>query len=181
LPHFIDDIKRSHYCGALRPDAVGKEVVLFGWVAHRRDLGGCVFIDLRDREGIAQIVFDPNKVVEDAERVPELAGGDTPLWDPAQVKAAHAQAEDVRREWVLGVRGVVVHRGEGNINPNECLYCLNCQTLYFDEQRCPVAIHKRLRRERLTKGKRKDQLAELMLEFGDLKSPLPTPKEVVDE
>jgi len=60
---------------------------------------------------------------------------------------------------------------EGNINPNECLYCLNCQTLYFDAHRCPVVIHKRLRKERRTKGKRQDQLAELMVEFGDLKPP----------
>jgi NosR/NirI family nitrous oxide reductase transcriptional regulator len=60
---------------------------------------------------------------------------------------------------------------EGHINPNECLYCLNCQVMYFDDQRCPVMIQRRLKREGRSAGKKKDQLAELMVEFGDVKSP----------
>jgi NosR/NirI family nitrous oxide reductase transcriptional regulator len=60
---------------------------------------------------------------------------------------------------------------EGHINPNECLYCLNCQVMYFDDQRCPVMIQRRLKREGQSRGKKKDQLAELMVEFGDVKSP----------
>lgn len=115
MARFIDQIKRSHYCGELRADDIGKEVVLFGWVAHRRDFGGCIFIDLRDRDGMTQVVFDtafePNA---DVTRLPNLK--DEPFWDEKTVEAAHATAEDVRREWVIGVRGVVVHRGEQNIN-----------------------------------------------------------------
>ncbi len=89
MSRFIDELKRTHRCGSLRAADIGKEVVLFGWVASRRDHGSLVFVDLRDREGITQIVFDP-----------EVA------------KDAHALAEAVRSEWVLGVRGVVRSRGE---------------------------------------------------------------------
>ena len=122
MPRFIDDLKRSHYCGVLRASDIGQEVVLFGWVAKRRDHGGCIFIDLRDREGLAQIVFDPtyqlsDQQVKEATRLPALVDSDVPLWDAADAKRAHEQANDLRREWVLGVRGVVVHRGDGKENP----------------------------------------------------------------
>jgi aspartyl-tRNA synthetase len=116
LARFIDQIRRTHYCGELRSEHIGHEVVLYGWAAHRRDFGGCVFIDLRDREGLSQVVFDtafgPEK---DVKRIEGL--DDVTLWDEAQVEQAHALAEVARREWVLGIRGIVVHRGEGNINP----------------------------------------------------------------
>jgi aspartyl-tRNA synthetase len=94
MARFIDELKRTHHCGELRATDEGKTVVLFGWVASYRDHGGCVFIDLRDREGITQLVFDP-----------ELSGhGDAP-------RAAHDISRALRSEWVIGVQGVVKSRG----------------------------------------------------------------------
>jgi aspartyl-tRNA synthetase len=94
MARFIDDLKRTHHAGELRAVDAGKTVVLFGWVASYRDHGGCVFIDLRDREGITQLVFDP-----------ELSGyGDLP-------RQAHDLSRALRGEWVIGVRGVVKERG----------------------------------------------------------------------
>lgn len=104
MARFIDELRRTHRCGELRGTDIGKEVVLFGWVDTYRDHGGCVFIDLRDREGITQLVFDPN---------------DTPVGpnvDPEQVKQAHDLADTMRSEWVVGVRGIVRSRGK-NVNP----------------------------------------------------------------
>ena len=87
--------KRTHYCGDLTAKDIGHEVILMGWALRRRDHGGLIFIDLRDREGIAQIVFDP-----------EVNG------------TAHGIAESVRSEYVLAVKGKVVPRPEGTVNPN---------------------------------------------------------------
>jgi len=92
---FLGDWKRSCYCGTLSADDIGKEVVLMGWTLRRRDHGGLIFIDLRDREGIAQIVFDPD-------RSPD----------------AHGKAENVRNEFVLAIRGQIVARPEGTVNPS---------------------------------------------------------------
>ncbi len=89
MARFIDELKRTHSCGALRLADAGGEVVLFGWVNNRRDHGGCIFIDLRDREGLTQVVFDPSENEE-----------------------AFALADQARSEWVLGVRGKVRDRGE---------------------------------------------------------------------
>jgi aspartyl-tRNA synthetase len=89
MSRFIDELKRTHDCGALRASHIGAEVVLFGWVANRRDHGALIFIDLRDREGLTQIVFDP-----------DTSG------------PAHDLAEQFRGEWVIGVRGRVRSRGE---------------------------------------------------------------------
>jgi aspartyl-tRNA synthetase len=89
VARFIDELKRTHDCGALRASDIGKEVVLFGWVANRRDHGSLIFVDLRDREGVTQIVFDP-----------EASG------------PAHEVAEQLRSEWVIGIRGKVRSRGE---------------------------------------------------------------------
>ena len=86
---FITKTKRTHSCGALRAADIGREIVLFGWVQNRRDHGGLIFIDLRDREGLTQIVFDPDVA-----------------------KDAHAQAEHLRGEWVIGIKGGVRSRGE---------------------------------------------------------------------
>jgi len=87
----LGNLKRTHYCGALRASDTENEVVLMGWVHRRRDLGQLIFIDLRDRAGIAQIVF--NK-----EQNPE----------------AHAKAEDLRSEYVVAVEGRVVRRQKSN-------------------------------------------------------------------
>ncbi|MBN1610156.1 MAG: aspartate--tRNA ligase [Polyangiaceae bacterium] len=89
MARFIDQLKRTHDCGALRTSDIGSEVVLFGWVANRRDHGSLVFVDLRDREGITQIVFDPDISPE-----------------------AHHIAEALRNEWVIGIRGRVRSRGQ---------------------------------------------------------------------
>ena len=89
MSRFIDELKRTHRLGELRASDIGKEVVLFGWVQSRRDHGGLIFIDLRDRDGLTQIVFDPD------------SAGD-----------AHKLAEAIRGEWVVGVRGKVRSRGE---------------------------------------------------------------------
>jgi aspartyl-tRNA synthetase len=86
---------RTHYCGEVTEQAIGEKVNLKGWVQKRRDLGGLIFIDLRDRTGIVQVVFSP-EVSEEALKV----------------------AETVRGEYVLDVEGTVVAREEGTINPN---------------------------------------------------------------
>jgi aspartyl-tRNA synthetase len=114
VARFIDELKRTHGCGQLRASDIGQEVVLFGWIAHRRDFGGCIFIDLRDREGLTQIVFDT--AYEPGEVARLASAAETPLWDEAEVAQAHALADEARREWVIGVRGIVIHRGDTNIN-----------------------------------------------------------------
>ncbi len=89
---------RTVTCGELSADNIGQRVVLTGWVAHRRDYGKLIFIDLRDRYGLTQVVFDP-------ERTPESA-------------AAHAVAVESRLEYVLRVEGVVARRLPGKENPS---------------------------------------------------------------
>ncbi len=86
--------KRTHTCGELRDQHIGQTVTLNGWVDNRRDLGGVIFIDLRDRYGITQIVFEPSYNAE-----------------------AHEQAKDLRNEWVVSVTGKVRRRPEGTENP----------------------------------------------------------------
>jgi len=92
---FLGEWKRTDYCGSLTNADAGREVVLMGWALRRRDHGGLIFVDLRDREGIAQIVFDP-----------ELN------------KEAHRKAESIRNEYVVAVRGKIAPRPEGTVNPN---------------------------------------------------------------
>jgi aspartyl-tRNA synthetase len=84
---------RTDYCGNLRAADAGREVALWGWVASRRDHGGLIFIDLRDREGIVQLVFNPEH-------------------DPA----AHRVAGSARSEYYLAAKGKVVNRSEGTVN-----------------------------------------------------------------
>ncbi len=88
------DYRRTHHCGALSKKEIGEQVTLSGWVHRRRDHGGLIFIDLRDRYGITQLVFDP---ALDAE--------------------SHATANRLRSEWVISAKGKVVPRGEGLTNP----------------------------------------------------------------
>jgi aspartyl-tRNA synthetase len=88
-------MRRTHNNGELSIKNVGQEVVLMGWVLRRRDHGGVIFVDLRDREGITQVVFNPS--VDEA---------------------IHAKAHALRNEYVLGVRGKVDPRPDGMINPN---------------------------------------------------------------
>lgn len=91
----IKGLKRSHNCGQLRGTDAGMTVTLMGWVNRRRDHGGVIFVDLRDREGLVQVVFSP-KMGEQ-------------LFD---------KAESVRNEYVLAVVGKVMMRPEGTVNPN---------------------------------------------------------------
>jgi aspartyl-tRNA synthetase len=91
----IGDWKRTHDCGSLRSEHVGQKAILMGWVNGRRDLGNLIFIDLRDREGITQIVFDPQLDEE-----------------------SHKRAHVLRNEWVLAVKGDVSPRLKGQENPN---------------------------------------------------------------
>jgi aspartyl-tRNA synthetase len=109
MARFIDELKRTHQCGELRAADEHKEVVLFGWVASYRDHGGCVFIDLRDRDGVTQIVFDPeaNLLKKRASEHPDKYGK-----EEGSAAVAHALAQSLRSEWVVGVRGYVVNRDD---------------------------------------------------------------------
>ncbi len=88
------DMKRTHHCCELRDTDIDREVVLMGWVQHRRDHGGVVFVDLRDKHGITQVVFNP----EFSETV-------------------HQKAQELRSEYVLGIKGKVIARPDDMINP----------------------------------------------------------------
>ncbi|MBT8107750.1 MAG: aspartate--tRNA ligase [Gammaproteobacteria bacterium] len=85
---------RSHYCGQVDETLIGEEVEVCGWVHRRRDHGGVIFVDLRDREGLLQVVFDPDRA------------------------GIFAEAERIRGEYVLKVKGLVRNRPEGTVNPN---------------------------------------------------------------
>jgi aspartyl-tRNA synthetase len=91
----LDKWERTHDCGGLRLEQVGQTVVLMGWVQRSRDHGGLIFIDLRDRGGVTQVVFDP-------QRTPE----------------AHERAHALRSEHVIAIAGTVRVRPEGMVNPN---------------------------------------------------------------
>ncbi|MGD2119037.1 MAG: aspartate--tRNA ligase [Chromatiales bacterium] len=85
---------RSHYCGDVNASHIDQEVELCGWVNRRRDHGGVIFIDLRDRNGLVQVVYDPDR------------------------KDMFAMAEQVRNEYVLRIKGLVRARPEGTVNPD---------------------------------------------------------------
>jgi len=88
------DYRRTHDCGTLKKEHIGTHVTLSGWVNRRRDHGGLIFIDLRDRFGLTQLVFDPEKNPD-----------------------AHHVGEKLRSEWVISVKGLVIPRQPGMANP----------------------------------------------------------------
>ena len=92
---FLGDLRRTHMCGELRPSDAGKKVVLMGWVNRRRDLGQIIFVDLRDRSGVTQVVFNH-----------ELNA------------SVHQKAEALRNEFVIAATGTVKRRDADTINPN---------------------------------------------------------------
>ena len=85
MAEHLGDLKRTHTCGALRPDDVGKDVVVLGWVHRIRDLGGVTFLDIRDRAGVSQVVVREND-------------------------ALMTVAKRLRSEFVVGVSGLVQRR-----------------------------------------------------------------------
>ncbi|UTW01815.1 aspartate--tRNA ligase [Amphritea atlantica] len=85
---------RSHYCGDLRKEHIGEEITLTGWIHRRRDHGGVIFLDLRDREGLTQVVFDPDR------------------------EESFALADSCRNEYVVEVKGIVRGRPDGTVNPD---------------------------------------------------------------
>lgn len=91
----IKGMKRTHRCAEITSEDIGREVVVMGWAHKRRDLGGVIFIDLRDRSGVLQVVFN---VETDS--------------------ALHAKAEQIRSEYVLAIKGILVNRSEDTINPS---------------------------------------------------------------
>jgi aspartyl-tRNA synthetase len=149
--------RRTHTCGELRESDVGTTVTLNGWVNTYRDQGGMVFIDLRDRYGMTQVVFEPDR--------PEML----------------AEARDLRSEWVLGVRGEVAHRLPGKENKDLAtgavevkareLQVLNrCPTPPFDIAEVSEGAKKRHQEKAKEKGKeltQEEQLAneELRLQY----------------
>ena len=94
MTDLLGDMKRTHSCIELGDSHIGQDVVLMGWVQHRRDHGGVIFVDLRDREGITQIVFDPS-------------------FSPN----VHEKAQEIRSEYVLGIKGKVSARPDDMVNP----------------------------------------------------------------
>ena len=95
MSEFLGQMKRTDYCGEITVAEVGKELTVMGWAAKRRDLGGLIFVDLRDRTGIIQVVFDAS----------------------VATKESFEKAENVRSEYVLAVRGKLRRRGDDAINP----------------------------------------------------------------
>lgn len=95
MSHFIIDKKRTHYCGALGHSNIDEEVILMGWVHRRRDHGSVIFVDLRDREGLVQVVFNPDISSE-----------------------THKEAHRIRSEFVLALKGRVRQRPGGMENPD---------------------------------------------------------------
>ena len=91
---FLGDLKRTDYCGDLHKEDANREVILLGWVQRRRDLGGLIFVEMRDRQGIVQVVFNPEVSAE-----------------------THEKAQALRGEYVVAVKGKVVKRPEGTVNP----------------------------------------------------------------
>ncbi|MGL4854925.1 MAG: amino acid--tRNA ligase-related protein, partial [Lentisphaeria bacterium] len=114
-------MKRTHNCGALRREDAGKTVILSGWVNSARDLGGLTFIDLRDREGVTQVIINPESASA------ELA----------------AMARTIRDEFVLTIRGLVHARPENMINKNIATGGVEVEVLelQIDNRSKPMPFH----------------------------------------
>jgi aspartyl-tRNA synthetase len=110
LADYLFGLKRSHYCGNLRKEHTGQQVVLMGWVQRRRDHGGLIFVDLRDRSGLVQVVFNFEADEE-----------------------AFREAQLLRNEYVLAIPGEVALRPEGTENPNLATgeIEVRCQKIYI--------------------------------------------------
>ncbi|MEX1313358.1 MAG: aspartate--tRNA ligase [Desulfotignum sp.] len=118
MSDLLGNMKRTHFCADLRETDIGQTVVLMGWVQHRRDHGGVIFVDLRDREGITQVVFNP-------------------LISPA----VHEKAQGIRNEFVIGVQGKVAARPADMINPNMATGAIEIlveELKIFSKARTPV-------------------------------------------
>jgi aspartyl-tRNA synthetase len=113
----LGDWKRTHNCGSLDANQLGGEVVLMGWVTTRRDHGGVIFVDLRDRYGMTQVVFNPQHDDD-----------------------SHRKADSLRNEFVIAVRGVVESRPEGMVNPRLATGAIevNCDSLRILNSSRPV-------------------------------------------
>ena len=92
---FLGDLRRTHMCGALRPSDAGNKAVLMGWVNRRRDLGNLIFVDVRDRSGLTQVVFNKERD-----------------------SAVHQKASELRNEFVIAVIGIIKHRDGNTVNKN---------------------------------------------------------------
>ena len=104
----LGSLERTHTCGELRERNVGEQVVLMGWVAKKRDFGVFTFIDLRDRDGLTQVVVSEETAAE-----------------------AHAKAKNLRGEFVIAVKGEVVSRGEGHITQSSRPAILRSRSVKF--------------------------------------------------
>ncbi len=114
---FLGNLRRTHRCGELRPEHAGQDAVLMGWVARRRDLGSLIFLDLRDRTGITQVVFNRDLQA-----------------------AAHARAGELGREFVVAVRGRVVARTPATVNAEiatGAIEVMAAELLVLNEARTP--------------------------------------------
>src|ERR1700754_973723 len=114
---FLGTLERTQMCGELRADQAGQDVVLMGWVNRRRDHGNLIFLDLRDRTGITQVVLDK-----------EVSG------------EGHAKAEAARSETAVAVRGEIGRQGAGLDNPNNVagqIEALATKLLLLNEAKTP--------------------------------------------
>jgi aspartyl-tRNA synthetase len=112
MSYINENMKRSHYCGDLSPEMIGKDITMMGWVHRRRDLGNLIFIDLRDVTGFIQLVFHP------------------------QNEPVHKTAHHLRNEFVIGVKGTIRKRSEENVNekiPNGMLEMEASELLIYNE------------------------------------------------
>ncbi len=114
----LGNMKRTHFCADLRETDIDQTVVLMGWVQHRRDHGGVIFVDLRDRDGITQVVFNP-----------------------LISKPVHEKAQAIRSEFVIGIQGKVAARPADMLNPNMATGAIEIlveELKIFSKARTPV-------------------------------------------